>query len=310
MRGREPRSRFPDCARFVEFTPPIRKDIIAYLLKNYPYSASPQDYIEDTSEPPTRHFIRMHPNPREVRAKKSPLPLQSLMLPLGPLLLAHDGLIEIREDFIQHAAEHTATLTMEPDLHEVCTRHAMTPERVNGRSNGKNARISAATDACSAATGARSAEANVRSAATNARSAATNARNATYRQVQEELAKKEFVDIKTSYASIGLESINCLSVNLGSHIPLVTCFVSLRSEGDSVSSKQAAGITNMMLEVQMQDFENDENSYLYIQYVLFPPHFMPNAILECDSGTEDDTEEDIYRSIYTWRKRPTKKKRE
>ncbi|KAL0121707.1 hypothetical protein PUN28_006892 [Cardiocondyla obscurior] len=56
----------------------------------------------------------------------------------------------------------------------------------------------------------------------------------------------------------------------------------------------AAGITNMVLEVQMQGFGNDENSYpCIIQYVLFPPHVVPNATLERDSGTEDDTEEGI-----------------
>lgn len=55
----------------------------------------------------------------------------------------------------------------------------------------------------------------------------------------------------------------------------------------------------MVLEVQMQGFGNDENSYpCIIQYVLFPPHVVPNATLEHDSGTEDDTEEgkSIYRS--------------
>jgi len=47
----------------------------------------------------------------------------------------------------------------------------------------------------------------------------------------------------------------------------------------------------MVLEVQMQGFGNDENSYpCIIQYVLFPPHVVPNA-LERDSGTDDDTEE-------------------
>ncbi|XP_012229201.2 KICSTOR complex protein SZT2-like isoform X1 [Linepithema humile] len=55
-----------------------------------------------------------------------------------------------------------------------------------------------------------------------------------------------------------------------------------------------AGITNMVLEVQMQDFENNENSYpCIIQYVLFPPHIVPNATLERESGTEDDTEEGV-----------------
>ncbi|XP_072752702.1 KICSTOR complex protein SZT2 [Anoplolepis gracilipes] len=56
----------------------------------------------------------------------------------------------------------------------------------------------------------------------------------------------------------------------------------------------AAGITNMVLEVQMQGFGNDENFYpCIIQYVLFPPHVVPNAALERDSGTEDDTEEGV-----------------
>ncbi|XP_029156600.1 KICSTOR complex protein SZT2-like [Nylanderia fulva] len=56
----------------------------------------------------------------------------------------------------------------------------------------------------------------------------------------------------------------------------------------------AAGITNMVLEVQMQGFGNDDNFYpCIIQYVLFPPHVVPNAALERDSGTEDDTEEGI-----------------
>jgi len=50
----------------------------------------------------------------------------------------------------------------------------------------------------------------------------------------------------------------------------------------------------MVLEVQMQGFGNDENSYpCIIQYVLFPPHVVPNAALERDSGTEDDTEEGV-----------------
>lgn len=53
----------------------------------------------------------------------------------------------------------------------------------------------------------------------------------------------------------------------------------------------------MVLEVQMQGFGNDENSYpCIIQYVLFPPHVVPNAAPERDSGTEDDTEEGIYQS--------------
>lgn len=53
----------------------------------------------------------------------------------------------------------------------------------------------------------------------------------------------------------------------------------------------------MVLEVQMQGFENDENFYpCIIQYVLFPPHVVPNAALERDSGTEDDTEEG--KSVY------------
>lgn len=47
----------------------------------------------------------------------------------------------------------------------------------------------------------------------------------------------------------------------------------------------------------MQGFGNDENFYpCIIQYVLFPPHVVPNAALERDSGTEDDTEEG--KSVY------------
>ncbi|KYN29036.1 Protein SZT2, partial [Trachymyrmex cornetzi] len=62
-------------------------------------------------------------------------------------------------------------------------------------------------------------------------------------------------------------------------------------------SYSAAGITNMVLEVQMQGFGNDENSYpCIIQYVLFPPHVVPNVALERDSGTEDDTEEGIAKA--------------
>lgn len=54
----------------------------------------------------------------------------------------------------------------------------------------------------------------------------------------------------------------------------------------------AAGITNMVLEVQMQGLKNDEKSYpCIIQYILFPPHAVSNAALERDSGSEDDTEE-------------------
>ncbi|XP_032678990.1 KICSTOR complex protein SZT2-like [Odontomachus brunneus] len=54
----------------------------------------------------------------------------------------------------------------------------------------------------------------------------------------------------------------------------------------------AAGITNMVLEVQMQGFENNKESYpCIIQYILFPPHAVSSATLERDSGSEEDTEE-------------------
>ncbi|XP_014480858.1 PREDICTED: protein SZT2-like [Dinoponera quadriceps] len=54
----------------------------------------------------------------------------------------------------------------------------------------------------------------------------------------------------------------------------------------------AAGITNMVLEVQMQGFGGNKESYpCIIQYILFPPHAVSNATLERDSGSEEDTEE-------------------
>lgn len=54
----------------------------------------------------------------------------------------------------------------------------------------------------------------------------------------------------------------------------------------------AAGITNMVLEVQMQGFGDKKESYpCIIQYILFPPHTVSSATLERDSGSEEDTEE-------------------
>lgn len=53
----------------------------------------------------------------------------------------------------------------------------------------------------------------------------------------------------------------------------------------------AAGITNMVLEVQMQGLGNEESYPCIIQYILFPPHAVSNATLERDSCSEEDTEE-------------------
>ncbi|EFN84896.1 KICSTOR complex protein SZT2 isoform X2 [Harpegnathos saltator] len=54
----------------------------------------------------------------------------------------------------------------------------------------------------------------------------------------------------------------------------------------------AAGITNMVLEVQMQGFGANKESYpCIIQYILFPPHAVSSTTLERDSGSEEDTEE-------------------
>lgn len=54
----------------------------------------------------------------------------------------------------------------------------------------------------------------------------------------------------------------------------------------------AAGIINMVLEVQMQGVgENDITYPCIIQYILFPPHVMSNTTLERDSASEEDTDE-------------------
>lgn len=54
----------------------------------------------------------------------------------------------------------------------------------------------------------------------------------------------------------------------------------------------AAGITNMVLEVQMRGFGNNEEPHpCIIQYILFPPHAVSNTALERDSASEEDTEE-------------------
>ncbi|XP_043514984.1 KICSTOR complex protein SZT2-like isoform X3 [Frieseomelitta varia] len=54
----------------------------------------------------------------------------------------------------------------------------------------------------------------------------------------------------------------------------------------------AAGIINMVLEVQMQGVgENDTTYPCIIQYILFPPHVMSNTTLERDSASEEDTDE-------------------
>lgn len=60
----------------------------------------------------------------------------------------------------------------------------------------------------------------------------------------------------------------------------------------------AAGITNMVLEVQMQCFGDNKESYpCIIQYILFPPHAVSNTTLERDSGSEEDTEEGRILSV-------------
>nr|XP_033323084.1 KICSTOR complex protein SZT2-like isoform X4 [Megalopta genalis] len=54
----------------------------------------------------------------------------------------------------------------------------------------------------------------------------------------------------------------------------------------------AAGILNMVLEVQMQGVDKNDGSYpCIIQYILFPPHVVSSSILERDSVSEEDTDE-------------------
>ncbi|XP_076387408.1 KICSTOR complex protein SZT2 isoform X2 [Megachile rotundata] len=54
----------------------------------------------------------------------------------------------------------------------------------------------------------------------------------------------------------------------------------------------AAGIMNMVLEVQMQGVGKDDALYpCIIQYILFPPHVTSNTVLERDSASEEDTDE-------------------
>ncbi|CAL7950911.1 unnamed protein product [Xylocopa violacea] len=54
----------------------------------------------------------------------------------------------------------------------------------------------------------------------------------------------------------------------------------------------AAGIVNMVLEVQMRGVGENDTSYpCIIQYILFPPHVMSNTTLERDSASEEDTDE-------------------
>lgn len=54
----------------------------------------------------------------------------------------------------------------------------------------------------------------------------------------------------------------------------------------------AAGIINMVLEVQMQGVGENDTSYpCIIQYILFPPHVASNTTLERDSTSEEDTDE-------------------
>ncbi|XP_053983197.1 KICSTOR complex protein SZT2-like [Hylaeus volcanicus] len=54
----------------------------------------------------------------------------------------------------------------------------------------------------------------------------------------------------------------------------------------------AAGILNMVLEVQMQGIDKTNASYpCIIQYILFPPHVTSNTILERESASDEDTDE-------------------
>ncbi|XP_031836676.1 KICSTOR complex protein SZT2 isoform X3 [Nomia melanderi] len=54
----------------------------------------------------------------------------------------------------------------------------------------------------------------------------------------------------------------------------------------------AAGILNMVLEVQMQGVDKSDGSYpCIIQYILFPPHVISSSVLERDSVSEEDTDE-------------------
>ncbi|XP_043250268.1 KICSTOR complex protein SZT2-like isoform X1 [Colletes gigas] len=54
----------------------------------------------------------------------------------------------------------------------------------------------------------------------------------------------------------------------------------------------AAGILNMVLEVQMQGVDKTDASYpCIIQYILFPPQVLSNTVLERDSTSEEDTDE-------------------
>ncbi|XP_066587997.1 KICSTOR complex protein SZT2-like [Prorops nasuta] len=54
----------------------------------------------------------------------------------------------------------------------------------------------------------------------------------------------------------------------------------------------AAGIINMVSEVQMQNLGNSDVSYpCMIQYIVFPPHVVANAPTEHESASDDDTDE-------------------
>lgn len=58
----------------------------------------------------------------------------------------------------------------------------------------------------------------------------------------------------------------------------------------------SAGIINMVLEVQMQGSCDDYHPCV-IQYIIFPPHTIPNAIVEGNSESEEDTEEGKYEIV-------------
>lgn len=58
----------------------------------------------------------------------------------------------------------------------------------------------------------------------------------------------------------------------------------------------AAGIINMVLEVQMQTVGNEAASYpCIVQYVVFPPHVIQNSTMERESCSEEDSDEGTER---------------
>lgn len=54
----------------------------------------------------------------------------------------------------------------------------------------------------------------------------------------------------------------------------------------------AAGIINMVLEIQMKGRDNDDTSDpCIIQYIIFPPHIVPNVNFDRENGSDEDTDE-------------------